>query len=91
MRVRVTLSIKDLMDAGLLQVGQKLRFRRRDDVQAQITSQGMVLFRGVEYRSPSGAAKAVRDTSLNGWIIWQTKSGDIDWVTLADIRKQLKK
>jgi Restriction Enzyme Adenine Methylase Associated len=90
-RERRTLSIKDLMDAGFMQVGQELRFRRRDDLKARITSQGLVLFRGVEYRTPSGAAKAVGDTTLNGWMAWQAKSEDADWVVLADIRKQLQK
>jgi hypothetical protein len=87
-RPRLTLSIKDLMDAGLLKAGQQLRFRRRNDTQAQITSQGKILFRGVEYKTPSGAAKAVDDTTLNGWIIWQLKSEDKGWVTLARIRRQ---
>jgi len=82
-------TIRDLLDAGLLKPGQELRFSGHEDIRANVTSSGTVRFRGVEYRSPSMAAKAVRGTSLNGWFVWRAKSAG-QWIRLRDLRKQLQ-
>jgi hypothetical protein len=86
---RVTL--KDLIDAGLLRPGQELQFGRRVDVRAQVTPQGTVLFKGVYYASPSSAGASVNGTSVNGWVAWRLQEKNANWITLADLRSRLQR
>ncbi|MEV4625337.1 CBS domain-containing protein [Micromonospora sp. NPDC049523] len=71
-RVRVG----DLVEAGLLRPGARLRFVRRrvgETYQAEVTDTGRVrlLPDGQEFRSPSGAAMvAAGMRAVDGWLVW---------------------
>ncbi|MGX7828762.1 CBS domain-containing protein [Actinokineospora sp. 24-640] len=83
-------SIRDLLDAGLLRAGERLRFTRpksgEEDV-ATVSSEGrIVLANGAEFATPSDAAKAVTNTQVNGWTVWRTDANR----TLASLRDQLR-
>lgn len=87
-RRKWSVSLQDLLNEGLLQPGQEIRFERRD-VHAQVTSKGTVLFNGKEYTSLSTAAKNVSGTSLNGWIVWGVLTKEESWIPLTHLRKRL--
>lgn len=71
---RVT--VADLLEAGLVEVGEKLRFcRRRIGVtyNATVTEMGALRLEphGEEFRSPSRAARVAAGTgSFDGWRVW---------------------
>jgi uncharacterized protein with ParB-like and HNH nuclease domain len=68
-------SLRDLLDAGLLRSGQALvGIRNGVSCAATVTSDGQVeLEDGTREESPSTAgAKALNTTSCNGWNFWQT-------------------
>lgn len=88
---RSRVSVKDLIDAGLLKPSDELQFAGRNDIRARVTPQGKVLLKGVEYSSPSSAASSVTGTSLNGWVIWRIRSGSPERITLADLRSRLQR
>ena len=78
---RVT--IADLVGAGLLKVGDRLTIQIGPS-----SGEGFVLPDGIQvngqaYPNPTIAARAVRDSTVNGWDYW--KYGD---KTLADIRAE---
>src|SRR5271166_2635888 len=86
-----SISIKDLLDAGLIQPGQELRFQGRIEAKATVTPTGAISFQGVDYRTLSGAASAVRGTSRNGWTAWRVQTDRNAWVTLSELRSRLQK
>ena len=54
-----------------------------------LDEKGRVLFSGVEYKSPTGATKAVVSYSVNGWNFWKyldSKSGK--WVAIGTLREK---
>ena len=71
---RVTVS--DLLDAGLLQAGAKLRFKRkriRKTYEATVTDRGRIRLEpgGEEFRTPSkAAAMAAGMRAVDGWRAW---------------------
>lgn len=76
-----------LVSEGLLKVGQMLTGRGRfSDVQATILPDGTLQVDDKVYESPSGAARAVRKRSTNGWTFWDVDSSK--GVRLDDIRAQ---
>jgi hypothetical protein len=81
-------SLQDLIDEGLVEPGQHLRFARRD-IHAEVTSKGTVLFNGKEYTSLSTAAKIASGASTNGWLAWRVQTSEGSWVSLAELRKNL--
>ena len=84
-RGRSAVSIADLIRAGLLQPGQSLSFRR-SNVTAVVSGSGTLILEGVEYGSPSTAAKvAGGGSSTNGWIAWSVDSASGSQ-TLAALR-----
>jgi hypothetical protein len=90
-RARWNVSLKDLLDAGLLHPNQKLRLFKDDKLTAHVTQQGSIRFQNESYRSPTAAAHAVRHSALNGWVTWQTKDETGEWISLAELRKRLRK
>jgi hypothetical protein len=64
--------LADIMAAGLLDDGVTLhaRGRRAAGRTATVLSDGSLDVDGVRYSSPSGAARAVSGTSVNGWWFW---------------------
>jgi CBS domain-containing protein len=74
---RVT--INDLIDAGLLKVGERLQFNRsrmRKSFGAEVSESGRLrLDDGLEYRSPSRAAMvAANMRAVDGWHAWNLVS-----------------
>jgi len=86
---RSPVTVKDLLDAGLLIPGEKLQLQNRQDVIARVTKEGMVAWQGTEYTSPSTAATAARGMSTNGWTAWRLRREDGFGQTLADLRAEL--
>jgi len=67
---RVTLS--DLIGAGLLEPGTTLYARKAYDYRpATVLSDGRIDLDGEIFESPSGAAKGVTGSSVNGWWFWK--------------------
>jgi len=79
--------LADLLDAGLLFVGERLvRTYKGTDYEATLTADGKVrLPDGTEYWSPSGASDAVAGFSTNGWEWWKVER-DGRLGDLADLR-----
>ncbi len=87
---RVEGSVAELLSAGLLAAGTKLIFSRKGkSARATITSSGGMVVDGIEYQTPSSAAKAAHGVkTVNGWTAW--KLDDSNGKSLADLRDQLK-
>jgi hypothetical protein len=67
---RVTLS--DLIGAGLLEPGTTLYARQTYDYHpATVLSDGRIDLDGEIFESPSGAAKGVTGSNVNGWWFWK--------------------
>jgi hypothetical protein len=87
---RVT--VPDLLEAGLLQAGAKLRFKRARigvTYDATITDKGRIRLEpdGEEFRSPSRAAMVAAEMrAVDGWLAWKV----VDQDRLLDaVRQQL--
>ena len=86
---RSSVSVADLVKAGLLRSGQRLTFRK-GDLHAEVTGSGTIRYAGTEYTSPSSAAKAAAGgTSTNGWVAWSVTDGSGE--TLASLRDRHSK
>ncbi|MGI5260222.1 hypothetical protein [Streptomyces angustmyceticus] len=75
-----------LIEAGALEAGQRLLWRRRNQRQehtATVTDSGELrLDDGLRYRTPSAAAVSITGYQINGWNVWETTEG----VPLSDLR-----
>lgn len=77
-----TVTIKDLVDAGLLQAPLRLfcTYKGRS-LEAKVLTDGQVEFQGTKYASCSTAAEFARGTvtgkrmNTNGWVFWQYADG----------------
>lgn len=88
-RGRSPVSLADLVVAGLLRPGQRLSFRNKDAIVAEVTATGGIRIGADEYPSPSTAARAVTGgTATNGWLAWCVEQDDRS-VRLAELRDQL--
>jgi hypothetical protein len=86
-RGRSAVSIKDLLDAGLLKEGQQLRFGMVNEAVAALTSDGTISLSGKSYSSPSTAGRAINGgVAVNGWTAWRLADGD--GATLAEVRRR---
>jgi hypothetical protein len=83
--------ISDLIDAGLLAPGTRLRsLPSTHEAIAVVQADGRLEVNGVLYEKPSTAAVAVVGYEMNGWNFWGASSGDGTRVPLAELRKQLE-
>jgi hypothetical protein len=66
--------LRDLVNAGLLQAGQRLYANHSKylDVEAYLTSDGRIAIGHELHDTPSGAGCSLRKRSTNGWIFWTT-------------------
>jgi hypothetical protein len=87
-----TESVADLIDAGLLKAGTRLRpLRKRFDTPATVLPDGSLEVEGTSFATVSAAAKAVTGTSSEaGWVFWVAPSGDGSLVSLFDLRARLR-
>jgi hypothetical protein len=84
------ITVKDLMEAGLIRAGQPLRGTSRRRVDAEVSPTGGILIRGHEFPSLSAAAASINNSAVNGWVYWSVKfSGE--WVKIDALREQLQK
>jgi hypothetical protein len=58
------------------------------DYKASLSPKGVITLAGIQYTSPSGAARAVLHTprAVNGWNFWYIKDAQGVWVRLADYK-----
>lgn len=82
-------SIKDLIDQGVLPAGQVLFLDRGDDgdgdnVIGVTTNDGKIIVNGNIYATPSEAASAILGSEPEGWSAW--RAGDPSGPTLSDLR-----
>jgi hypothetical protein len=71
------IDLADLIAAGVLAEGATLHARRAGvaDRTATVLSDGVIDVDGVRHLTPSGAARAVSGTSVNGWWFWLVDPG----------------
>ncbi|MBM7050677.1 hypothetical protein [Rothia sp. ZJ1223] len=81
-------SVKDLIRANLLVVGQELSPKYSQKV-AAVHADGTLAFEGHHYETPTAAAKVAGNLqSVNGWIFWHLENSR---ETLADLREKYRK
>ena len=76
-RLRLDVSVKDLIDAGLVAAGDELvTMRRGRDHRAKVMPDGTIRVGESTYQSLSGAAKAASgNTAEPGWEFWALQRG----------------
>ncbi|WP_147681548.1 DUF262 domain-containing protein [Actinomyces ruminicola] len=81
-------TMKDLLDAGLLAVGDELVGVGKDgETRGGVDAAGRLVLEGATYVAPSKPASQVRGTSTNGWTFWRL--GSLDGPTLDELRARL--
>ena len=83
-----TTSVADLVDAGVLVVGDELKIKsmKYGTMTATVTAEGHIRFGGIGYLTPTAAAKAaLRISNVDGWIRWRPTR--LDGWTLAELRQ----
>lgn len=90
-RVPYEQSVKDLIDAGLLKTGTKLRpIPKHYSEAAEVLSDGRLKVGDTVYSALSSAAVAVSGSkSQPGWSFWGAPSGNGDYVPLHRLRDRL--
>jgi len=86
---RVT--IKDLIDANILKVGQKIYGWHGDKrYEGKVLSNGniAIVHTGEVFDSPSGAASQIRGYQEDGWRWWHTTGADGTECVLNELRKE---
>ena len=84
-----SVTIRDLMKAGLLQPGDVLVGARQAnrEFRATITDDGHIECKGSLYVTPSGAGRAAKGRGVNGWAFWRLY--DETGPLLRDLRTQV--
>lgn len=68
------ITLKDLLDAGLLNAGDELKIRLRgQDVMATLLANGQIEYQNQTYNGPLACANAVRGQTCDGWFCWSAK------------------
>ena len=81
-------TVKDLLGAGFVSVGEELTFTHEDyPASAVILDSGEIHFSGKSYPTLSAAGVAVRDKETNGWYWWGA-SRDSKIVKMQAIREE---
>jgi hypothetical protein len=85
-------SVKDLIDAGLLKPGTRLRpLRKQLEKTALVLADGSLEIDGARFAAVSPAAQAVSgNQSEPGWEFWGAPSGDGSLVSLFALRGRLR-
>ncbi|MBF0340758.1 MAG: type I restriction enzyme HsdR N-terminal domain-containing protein [Magnetococcales bacterium] len=87
---RVTM--KDILDAGLLAVPARLEVEyKKRTLTALVEPDGTITFDGQSYLSPSAAGDSVTQGACNGWTFWNYRDRDGRLKRLDELRKALKK
>lgn len=86
---RSSATVKNLIEAGLVTVGQDL-FPNREgfhDRVAVVSDHGLLVVNGKSYETPTGAARAVIKRTVNGWWFWRV--GSPSGISLKELRSSL--
>jgi hypothetical protein len=89
-RIRFDVSLRQLVDQGLLAAGAQLVGSYRNaDYKAEVTPEGRIRIEsGDEFEAASPAAMAVLEKqSWNGWTFWHVANADGSMTRLAEIRR----
>ena len=83
--------LRELMAAGLLKPGRKvLSVRgRTGQVSADLTAEGLIVYNGTEFQSPTGFATAVlQRTTCDGWghTVYKVSGHPEQWEPLDSLR-----
>ncbi len=87
-RTTGTVSLADLVKAGILMEGEEIQIRRRSApaISATVTSDGSIELAGESFGTPTGAAKeALQVGSIDGWLRWRVPR--LGGKSLADLRR----
>lgn len=88
------LEIEDLIEAGLVAVGDEWRHIPKDSskesVSAVVTESGGLRIGSRGFGNPSRAARFVAGGPRNGWQFWRYLDGQ-RWVPIDELRKQLRR
>lgn len=84
-------TVGDILDAGLLTVGTRLRpIPEAFDSPATVVDGGGLEVEGTVFDTPSAAGVHVAGRSVNGWDFWGAASGDGTLVPLSELRRRLQ-
>ena len=92
-----TVSLKDMIDAGILKPGKLTARYKSVTLHAQLLSNGLVRFRDREPESPSGAAVAAKRTvtdevqTTDGWVFWHYNNVKGKLASLKSARREYLK
>ena len=92
-----SVSLKKLMDAGILKPGKLTARYKGVTLHARLLSTGLVKFRNREPESPSGAALAAKRTvsdkvqTTDGWVFWQYKNVKGRLASLKSARREYRR
>lgn len=83
--------LRNLLDARLLAVGEKLRYKMKPSIIATVTREGNLKIGKEEFRSPSGAATNFAPAGRrDGWLCWLFQDRDGDWKPIDLLRERWK-
>ena len=83
--------IKDLLDAGLVDEGDNLRFVYKGEVfWGRVVGNGQLEVNGKLFPNPSRAAQAFVRGGINGWYCWLYKDSDGKWRPIEELRKRYR-
>ena len=86
-RTTGTKSLRDLLEAGVLNRNERLVINRRsrEPIEGTLQSDGRINVSGSVYESPSAAARNALDVgTVDGWLRWRVPR--LDGRSLADVR-----
>ncbi|GAA2071748.1 hypothetical protein [Actinomadura alba] len=87
-RTHVGVKLADLLNTGLLSPGATLiDAQQGGDSVAVVLDDGRIFLNGETYDTPSGAGKALAESSVNGWEYWSADTPD-GLRTLASLRDE---
>ncbi len=83
----VMVDVALLVSSGWLEVGTKLKVQSTTyrTAEAAVAQDGRVFVSGVPYDTPTGAARSLTGTEVNGWVFWAIAGTSR---TLADVRNE---
>ena len=88
-RTTGTASVRDLLDAGVLKVGEPIEIRRRSapPIRGAIQPDGTIAVGGSISNSPSEAARlALGAKAADGWVRWHVPR--LNGRSLAEVREE---
>lgn len=86
-------TLKMIINAGIIEIGTKVYSSPNNDISGTIDKDGAITFeinnKIKTFPFPSGAARAITKTSVNGWIYWRILNDGI-YYELSDYKRKYK-